>query len=113
MSLIEPTLELSYWEGSDPLEYHLTVKLEEAEGSLISHLEIPSEPQEGSTFQIIVVTGEEGSEELSVDLGEMFENHLDGEVEIILHDASSEVIGKNKIRAQEAQKEERPIGENW
>ncbi len=110
--MIEPTLLLTYLEGSSPLQYAIkvSVKFEDDGVMLLSHLGVPEEPYEDSIFLIEVVTDpDSGVEELVIDLGTIPLDPTVSEVEVRLLDDQSNELGRNKIRAEEAQKESRPI----
>src|SRR5690606_21172397 len=114
--MLEPKLLLTYLDGSSPLNYGLTVTTEPisfGNVKFISFRGVPSSPSSGYTFQIEVETTEEsaGNTDLKLDLGTLALHSEDGEVEVVLVDDQNAVIGRKKVRAEEAQKESRPIDE--
>lgn len=112
--MLEPNVLLTYLEGSDPLQYGVRVGVDSGtfgDVKLLSHQGIPSTPESGYTFVVVVDTteGSTGEDEMIIDLGTMGLHSEEGEVEIQLVDSQSQLIGKKKVRAEEAQKETRPI----
>lgn len=111
--MLEPNVLLTYLEGSEPLNYGVKVGIDSetfGDVTLVSCLGVPEEPESGYTFVVVIDTteGGTGSEELVIDLGTMDLHPEEGEVEIQLVDSQSQLIGKKKVKAAEAQKESRP-----
>ena len=111
--MLDPNVLLTYLEGSDPLPYGVRVGVDSGtfgDVKLLSHQGIPSTPESGYTFVVVVDTteGSTGEDEIIIDLGTMGLHPEEGEVEIQLVDSQSQLIGKKKVRAEEAQKETRP-----
>jgi hypothetical protein len=114
--MITPTVKLFYLEGSNPKDYDLVVSIDERLTSgvkLSEHQGIPEGPYSGYTYEISIGTGTEDNHvsELRVPLGIMELDPEHGEIEVVLKDGSSSIIGKGKVRAEEAQQESRPIEE--
>lgn len=112
--MLEPNVLLTYLEGSEPLNYGVRVGIDPGtfgDVKLVSCQGIPGEPESGYTFVVVIDTTEvtTGNTEIVIDLGTMGLHPEEGEVEIQLVDSQSQLIGKKKVRAEEAQKETRPI----
>jgi hypothetical protein len=116
--MYEPKVELFYLEGSNPKDYDLviTIDVEETEGlKMAANRFIPNTPYNAETYQITVDMGtaDTHKEVLRIHLGEFPLDPNDGELEVNLVNDTSKIVGKGKVRAEEAQQESRPIDEKF
>lgn len=114
--MFTPTLNLFYFEGSDPKEYELEISVDTQATSglkLSNYKAVPNTPYENQTFLIEVVLGTDEAHvtTMRVPLELMNPDSDDWELEVNLVDSFSTIKGKGKVRAEEAQQESRPIEE--
>src|SRR5687768_12448963 len=110
--MYEPKVELFYLEGSNPRDYDLviTIDIEETEGlKIAANRIIPSAPYNTETYEVTIEMGTEDThkEVWRIPLGLFPLDPDDGEFEVNLVDDMSTIVGKGKVRAEEAQQESR------
>ena len=113
MSTFTPTATLFYLEGSNPVNYGIVVScVETTQYSIISISEakVHEEDENGYIIRVLVNTGSRGSNELEKDLGTITLHPTLGFIEIEYF-KNANLLGKKRVKTEEAQKESRPIDE--
>lgn len=113
--MFTPEVNLTYLDGSNPKCYAVTVKVDVLETSgekLVECRLVPNsaDANHNVLLEINTCSGSNGNEELRIELGAISLDESLDTVEVNLIDNQQSIVGNKKVRAAEAQKESRPIG---
>lgn len=114
MSTFTPSAELLYQDGSNPKRYCVVASFKETEEYgfvTVSDVQSHREDENGYVVAYTVGGDSSGRDILDADLGTINLLNNGGFVDVEFYDEQSILLGKKRIRTEEAQKDTRPIEE--
>lgn len=113
--LFTPKADLLYKDGPDPKQHCITASfVETADYGFISAPEVQDHPEDSNGYLVTYTVGgnSRGRDEMDADLGTIPLVSNVNFVDIEFYDELSNLLGKKRVRAEEAQKDTRPIEES-
>lgn len=110
-----PKADLLFKDGPDPKQHCIAASfVETADYGFVSVSEVQDHPEDSNGYLVTYVVGgnSRGGDEMDADLGIIPLVSSVHFVDVEFYDEQSHFLGKKRVRAEEAQKDTRPIEES-